>query len=65
MKLVIFRWLVLVIIITHFVFIGINQLLGLGYISNCSFLRCNYVNSHFERHWGMFSPNPPRGNRYF
>lgn len=65
MKIVIFRWIVLGVIIIHFAFIGINQLVSLGYINNSSFLDNNYINLYFEQHWSMFSPNPPKGNQYF
>jgi len=58
--------LVVVLLVCHFLLIIINQLDNLNYIKNSKLTEFaeRYTNPFFEQNWGMFAPNPPRGNQY-
>ncbi|WP_372483249.1 DUF5819 family protein [Elizabethkingia anophelis] len=51
----------------HFSSVILVQFFDLGYTKSrfVNKIKVNYIIPFFEQNWGMFSPNPPRGNQYF
>lgn len=62
-----FKNILFIIISFHFLLIIIGQLGELGYLNNTlsKNIKNKYIVPFFEQNWGMFAPNPPRGNQYF
>jgi len=63
----ILKYALIVAITMHFLCVVIVQLYDLGYLKNSisEKIQKHYILPFFEQNWGMFAPNPPRGNQYF
>jgi len=61
------KYTLITIITTHFVCVLAVQLYDLGYLRNSVVekIQKHYILPFFEQNWGMFAPNPPKGNQYF
>jgi len=61
------KYTLITTITIHFVCVVMGQLYDLGYLKNSitEKIQKKYLLPFFEQNWGMFAPNPPRGNQYF
>ena len=65
----IFKFVILLVLLFHYSLVILTQCYDQGWKSfNTTYLRSineNYITPFFEQNWGMFAPNPPKGNEYF